>query len=206
MQKLTEYAINVTEYNIDNLKPADYNPRQLTKDQYKQLTDSISAFGFVEPVVVNINTERLNIIISGHQRVKCAKNLGIKKVPCVELDLTLEQERELNVRMNKNTGEWDWDLLANGFDLDELLNWGFKDKDLKIFDDADDDEIEPEIEITAELFESHNYIVLYFDNDLDWQTAEDVFELKPVIRKNKKIGDKGLGRVIEGKKVLKKLL
>jgi|21_taG_2_1085346.scaffolds.fasta_scaffold00149_2 DNA modification methylase len=144
MQKLTEYA-------IDDLNPADYNPRQLTKDQHKQLSDSISAFGFVEPVVVNINTDRLNVIVSGHQRVRCAKGLGIKKVPCVELDLTLEQERELNVRMNKNTGEWDWDLLANGFDLDELLDWGFTEDELKLgIDDEpeerpDDDDI-PEVE------------------------------------------------------------
>ena len=66
--------------------------------------------------------------------------------------------------------------------------------------------IEPEIEITEELFESHNYIMLYFDNELDWQTAKDVFELKTVKRKNQRIGDKGLGRVVKGKDILKKLL
>jgi len=42
-------------------------------------------------------------------------------VPCVEVDLTPEKEKELNVRLNKNTGQWDWDALANHFDVGELL-------------------------------------------------------------------------------------
>ena len=146
MQKLIEYA-------IDDLNPADYNPRQLTIEQHKQLSDSISAFGFVEPVVVNINTDRLNVIVSGHQRVKCAKDMGIKKVPCVELDLTLEQERELNIRMNKNTGEWDWDMLANGFDIDELLDWGFTEDELKLSIDDDEKASPPVDELKKITFE-----------------------------------------------------
>ena len=59
------------------------------------------------------------------------------------------------------------------------------------------------------MFEAHNYILLYFDNELDWQTAQDVFDLKVVERKNKvakNYRDTGLGRVIKGKDVLKKLL
>ena len=69
-----------------------------------------------------------------------------------------------------------------------------------------DEVIEPEIEISPELFESHNYVVLYFDNDLDWQTATEVFDLKTVKRKNERIGDKGLGSVVAGSEILKTLL
>ena len=64
-----------------------------------------------------------------------AKDLDIDKVPCIELSLTYEKERELNVRLNKNTGEWDMDNLANMFDMEELVDWGFDEGDLKIFDD-----------------------------------------------------------------------
>tara|TARA_Y100000593_G_scaffold9824_1_gene17841 strand:+ start:633 stop:1232 length:600 start_codon:yes stop_codon:yes gene_type:complete len=195
----------IIQRDIDSLIFAEYNPRQLTKDQYKHLKDSIQRFGLVDPVIINSNKDRKNIIIGGHQRCKVAKDLDIKKIPCVEIDLTYDKERELNVRLNKNTGEWDMDVLANMFELEELKEIGFTDKELKIFED-DEEEIKPEIEITPELFESHNYVLLYFDNDLDWQTANDVLGLKTMKGKKEKIQSQGIGRVLKGAEVLKKIL
>ena len=195
---------NIIQKPIDDLIFAEYNPRQLSDDQYKHLKDSISRFGLVDPIIINKNKDRKNTIIGGHQRVKVARTMGIDKVPCVEIDLTYDKEKELNVRLNKNTGSWDFDILANTFDIDELIDFGFDEKEL--VGNEKEEVIEPEIEITEELFESHNYIMLYFDNELDWQTAKDVFELKTVKRKNQRIGDKGLGRVVKGKDILKKLL
>lgn len=136
-------------YKISELKFADYNPRTLTKDQHKDLTDSLTRFGFVDPVIININSKRKNIIIGGHQRTKVWKSLGHRSVPCVELDLNLEQEKELNVRLNKNVGSWDHDMLANNFDMDELKEWGFTDKDL--FMKIDDLETEKEEKEKCEL-------------------------------------------------------
>ena len=133
----------IIQRDIESLIFAEYNPRQLTKDQYKHLKDSITRFGLVDPIIVNKNKERKNIIVGGHQRVKVAKDLKIKKVPVLEIDLTYEKERELNVRLNKNTGEWDYDNLANFFDMDELIDWGFDDKELKLFEDDEIDEIIP---------------------------------------------------------------
>ena len=87
---------------IDQLIEAEYNPRQLTKDQYQNIKDSIQRFGIVDPIIINKNKDRKNIIIGGHQRVKIAKRLNMKEVPCLEIDLPYEKERELNVRLNKN--------------------------------------------------------------------------------------------------------
>ena len=126
--------------DIDSLIFAEYNPRQLTKDQYKHLKDSIDRFGLVDPIIVNKNKDRKNIIVGGHQRVKVAKDMNIKEVPVLEVDLTYDRERELNVRLNANTGEWDTDILANMFDIDELQDWGFDDIDLKIDDVKLDEE------------------------------------------------------------------
>ena len=108
--------------NADDLISAEYNPRQLTKDQYKNLRDSIKRFGLVDPIIINSNKERVNIIIGGHQRVKIAKDLKITEIPCIELNLDYEKERELNVRLNKNTGQWNFDELANNFDEQKLLS------------------------------------------------------------------------------------
>jgi len=124
--------MKIVEKNIRDLKQADYNPRQLTEQQHKELVESLEKFGFVDPILINKNKSRKNVIIGGHQRVKVATMLGIAKVPCVELDLSLEKEKELNVRLNKNTGEWDWDMLANNFDTDDLLNWGFIEQELGV--------------------------------------------------------------------------
>ena len=120
---------------INSLIFAEYNPRQLTKDQYQNLKDSISRFGLVDPIIVNSNKERKNIIVGGHQRVKVAKDMDLEFVPVIEVDLSYDKERELNVRLNKNTGEWDMDVLANMFDMDELIDWGFNEKELNIFSD-----------------------------------------------------------------------
>ena len=137
--------------DIDSLIFAEYNPRQLTKEQYKHLKDSIDRFGLVDPIIVNKNKDRKNIIVGGHQRVKVAKDMNIKEVPVIELDLTYDRERELNVRLNANTGEWDTDILANMFNIDDLQDWGFDDIDLKLFEDEEitegltDDDV-PEVE------------------------------------------------------------
>lgn len=148
---LKDNTMKIVTKKIGDLIEAEYNPRQLTKEQFQQITDSIKRFGIVDPIIINKNKQRMNIIVGGHQRVKVAGSLGFKEIPCVEVDLTPEKERELNIRLNKNTGEWNWDELANNFDVSELIDWGFDDKDLAFFDldgmvDGliDDDEV-PEV-------------------------------------------------------------
>ena len=126
--------MNIKEYKPDELIAAEYNPRQLTKDQHKDLTDSIKRFGLVDPLIVNTHKDRMNVLVGGHQRLKIAQELDIKDIPCVEVELNPDQERELNIRLNKNSGEWDYDALANYFDVGELTEWGFTDENLFPFD------------------------------------------------------------------------
>jgi DNA modification methylase len=141
----------IIQRDIDSLIFAEYNPRQLTKDQHQHLKDSIQRFGLVDPILVNKHKDRKDIIIGGHQRVRVAKDLDIDKVPCIELSLPYEKERELNVRLNKNTGEWDMDNLANFFDMEELIDWGFDEDELILPEEepiaglTDDDDV-PEVE------------------------------------------------------------
>ena len=143
--------INIQYYKANDLIMAEYNPRQLTKDQYTQLRDSLTRFGLVDPLIVNKHKDRMNILVGGHQRLKIAKEMGMNDIPCVEVELPYDQEKELNIRLNKNVGEWDYDALANYFDVGELTEWGFSDDDLQFWEDEptegliDDDEI-PEVE------------------------------------------------------------
>ena len=124
--------MKIINKKIDDLNFAEYNPRELTKQQFAELKESVQKFGLVDPIIINKNIERENVIIGGHQRVNICKDLGIQEVPCLELDLPIEKEKELNVRLNKNTGQWNFDLLANWFETDDLLDWGFKDFELGV--------------------------------------------------------------------------
>lgn len=119
--------MQIIDKAISKLKNADYNPRKLSDKQKEDLKKSITEFGEMEPAIINTYLGRENVIISGHQRIKVAKELGKKTWPCIEVSLPIEKEKELNVRMNKNTGEWDWDILSKEFEVEELHDWGFDD-------------------------------------------------------------------------------
>lgn len=126
--------MEVVMRKISELKPAEYNPRQVTEEQAAQIEASLREFGAVDPAIINMHSKRKNRIVGGHQRLRIAsERLGWEEYPCVEVKLTKAKERELNVRLNKNVGEWDWDKLANEFDLPELTDWGFSEKELFAF-------------------------------------------------------------------------
>jgi hypothetical protein len=129
--------MKVIERKINELIPAEYNPRQLSKEQAEQLKASLQRFGAVDPAIVNIHPDRKNIIVGGHQRLKTAQSIGWDTFPCVEVELDRDKERELNIRLNKNTGGWDYDSLANYFEVEELTDWGFTEKELFAFNDDD---------------------------------------------------------------------
>jgi len=133
--------IKIKQRKISELNPAEYNPRQLTDKQYKQLKKSLKTFGCVEPVVINSNPIRKDIIVGGHQRCKVWFDLGNDTIPTVEVELDEAAEMELNVRLNKNTGEFDFDMLSSYFDMEVLKEWGFQDYEfgMTLDDDMTDD-------------------------------------------------------------------
>jgi DNA modification methylase len=113
----------IEKKKISDLIPAPYNPRQSTAKQEKHLKESLEKFGLVEPIIFNKQT---GYIVGGHFRVRELKKLGIKEIECVIVDLNEEDEKELNIRLNANTGSWDWDTLANDWDVVDLEAWGLE--------------------------------------------------------------------------------
>ena len=118
--------MKIEKVKIHELKQAEYNPRKMTTKQYEDLKKSLEKFGCVDPIIINSD----NTIVGGHQRVRIMVELGATKVPVVRVNLSKEDEKELNVRLNKNTGEFDFDIIADNFDIEDLLEWGFKHIDL----------------------------------------------------------------------------
>lgn len=138
---MTGNNLKIVLVKITNLKPAQYNPRKWTESAIAQLTESIKNFGLVDPILANGAKDRHNIVVGGHFRLKVAKDLGIKEVPVVYLDIPDEaKEKELNIRLNKNLGDWDYELLAE-FDESLLADIGFDSEQLdEIFDLTTEDE------------------------------------------------------------------
>jgi len=169
--------IKIKQRKISELNPAEYNPRQLTDKQYKQLKKSLKTFGCVEPVVINSNPMRKDIIVGGHQRCKVWADLGNDTIPTVEVELDESAEMELNVRLNKNTGEFDFDMLANYFDMDSLKDWGFQPYE---FGETFDDIIE---DLDGEEKENKPSIKITFTTYKDLENAE--IEIQELISKYK---------------------
>jgi DNA modification methylase len=122
----------IEKKKISDLIPAPYNPRQSTAKQEKHLKESLQKFGLVEPIIFNKQT---GYIVGGHFRVRELKKLGINEIECVIVDLNEADEKELNIRLNANTGSWDWDTLANDWDVVDLEAWGL---DIPQFDTVEE--------------------------------------------------------------------
>ena len=204
---------------VKDLNPASYNPRQISSKQYKDLKESVKKFGLVDPIIVNKD----NTVIGGHQRLKICKDLKYVDVDCVMLDLSKEEERELNIRLNKNTGDFDMDILANEFDIEELTDWGFKHIDLDINIDkitegnTEDDHI-PEVKESrvklGDVWQLGKHRLMCGDSTkesdveklMNGQKADMVFTDPPyginVVQGNKVGGDKSFGSV-GGVKIVK---
>ena len=193
--------MQIIEKSITEIKPYEKNPRK-NDEAVEYVANSIKEFGFKVPIVIDKN----GVIVAGHTRYKAAQELGIEKLPCIIADdLTEEQVKAFRIADNKvgELAEWDFDLLGEEldgiFDID-MLEFGF-DSD---FDEKEEiKKEEGEVPFSEELLLTHNYIVLYFDNDFDWEVVQDKFGLKQVKDLIPRKGQpKGIGRVINGKKVL----
>lgn len=102
-------SITIEQVPIADLRPDPLNPRRIPEAELELLTRSIREFGFVQPVLARREDQT---VIGGHQRLLAAARLGMKTVPVVYLDLSIEQARVLNLALNKISGEWDEQLLA----------------------------------------------------------------------------------------------
>jgi len=115
--KVQHVAINSIKSNADN-------PRIIKDDKFKKLVKSISEFPQMlelRPIIVDNDM----VILGGNMRHKAAMECGLQMIPIVVADdLTEEQKKEFIIKDNVGFGEWDWDILANDWDADLLLEWG----------------------------------------------------------------------------------
>lgn len=149
---------------LKELKSNEKNPRRLTKEQFSHLEKSLSKFGVCEPIVINTD----NTIIGGHQRVRVLKKMGKKEIEVYVPDEPIDQKDsdELNIRLNKNTGDWDYDILANNWDVGQLVDWGFNEKELAV-------DIQACEENSQKNSDGKTKMVITFSSPEDLQDAEN---------------------------------
>ena len=160
--------MNIVYKKVSELIPYENNPRN-NDEAVDYVAKSIKEFGFKVPVVV----DKDNVVAAGHTRLKACEKLGIDEVPCIVADDLMEDQiKAFRIADNKVSeyAQWDNDKLNM-----ELLDIDIDMSEFGVFDiedgeklDIEDKEEKPEIEFTEVLGEEHNYIVLYFDNDIDW--------------------------------------
>jgi len=109
---------------ISQIKPNPENPRIIKDHKFKQLVESIKSFPQMlelRPIVIDEN----NVVLGGNMRLKACIEAGLTDVPVVQAkDLTDLQKKEFIVKDNVGYGEWDWEDLANSWDVEQITDWG----------------------------------------------------------------------------------
>lgn len=157
---------------IDDVIPYENNPRK-NDEAVDYVAKSIKEFGFKVPIIVDKN----NVIVTGHTRLKAAKQLGLKEVPTIMADdLTEEQIKAFRLADNKVSefANWNFDLL--NFELDDISNinmedFGFSEVNID-WDDVED--------LTEENYEEPQHNMLecpkchHIDRDIHFKKVEGV--------------------------------
>lgn len=109
---------------ISEVKTNPNNPRLIKDDKFKKLVQSIKDFPQmleIRPIVVNEDM----IVLGGNMRLKACKEAGLKEVYIIKAsNLTQEEQKAFIIKDNVGFGEWDWDMLANEWEAEELVEWG----------------------------------------------------------------------------------
>jgi ParB-like chromosome segregation protein Spo0J len=167
---------------IAEVKPNPNNPRQIKDDKFAKLVQSIKDFPEmldIRPIVVNADM----VVLGGNMRFKACKEAGLKEVPIIVAEnLTDEQQKEFIIKDNVSGGEWDWDMLANEWEVEQLDAWGLEVPLGEQIDELEEGE-EILLEQAIQLKPKREYVVIMCDEEnSDWDELKQVLELPMVKR------------------------
>ena len=118
--------------DIKTVKKNPNNPRIIKDDKFLKLVNSIKEFPKmleIRPIVVNADM----IVLGGNMRLKACIEAGLKEVPIIKAnDLTEDEQRQFIIKDNVSGGEWDWEMLSNEWDTEQLEDWGLDVPDFEV--------------------------------------------------------------------------
>lgn len=189
------------------LKDNPANWRTHDQRQREAIREVLDSVGWVQRVIVNKTTGHL---IDGHARRDEAVKRGEKRIPVLFVRLTAAEERRVLALFDPISAAAGVDkarlrAVLEGVSGDSAgLNAMIEDlRKRAAFETAEEEK--PEVQFTEELLEEHNYVVLYFDNSVDWLHLQSVFPLaeRKSLRSDGKFQQIGVGRVVRGIEFLK---
>ena len=131
-------------FKISKIKANPNNPRIIKDENFNKLVQSIKDFPEMleaRPIVVNPDM----VVLGGNMRLKALKEAGVKEAPVYVATWDEIKQKEFIIKDNVGFGEWDWDILANEWDAEELGEWGLEvwqpeqEVDYSILDEEDVD-------------------------------------------------------------------
>jgi len=151
---------------IKDLIPFEYNPRKLSQKDYDLLKKSLEKFDLAEIPVINLD----NKICAGHQRISLLLEVGrgdeYIDVRVPNRMMTEEEFKEYNIKSNKISGDWDFDILSNYFEIENLKDWGFEDFELGIVDEKEKIDVDNYNEKLENYLDNNiRQITLHYSND-----------------------------------------
>lgn len=171
--------MNLVKVKISEVKNNPNNPRVIKDFKYRKLVKSIKESPWMlqyRTIVVNDDM----IVLGGNQRLRACKEAGMKEIYIQKAsELSEEQQRQFIVKDNLSSGEWDWDVLANDWDADELESLGL---DMPFMGDSMSNENEyldqdPDKKLENFLNAEIKRLYLVYDSDL-YEKVVDWFEKK----------------------------
>ena len=168
---------------INELKPNKKNPRWIKDDSFEKLVKSIQDFPeMLEAREIVVNEDY--VILGGNMRYQAALKAGITEVPVKVVDWPEEKQQEFIIKDNISGGEWDWDVLANEWDVELLRDW---DLQLPNWHEVNEGELDNLDDFNDVLVSDDNYHLNI--------TFEDEDKLKEFMGNNNIVLDKNYKRV-----------
>jgi ParB-like chromosome segregation protein Spo0J len=161
---------------ISEVKPNPKNPRIIKDGKFQKLVKSIQEFPDMlnkRPLVVFTDVDNKYVVLGGNMRLKACKEIGLKEIPIIIADeWTEEQKNEFLIKDNVGFGEWNWDSLANEWDVEKLEEWGL---DVPNFNNVDYSEKNEEIDIDS--LDETMTIKLNFTETEYWTVKQQLSEI-----------------------------
>lgn len=123
-------------FDINELKPYEFNPRTISDEKIELLKESILSSGY--NALISIDTDMT--VIAGHQRIHVMKLIGYTSIECriPNKKLTKKQFQKVMIQDNVAFGDWDYAILNNHFEIEEVKEWGVDVPDMNMSDDIKD--------------------------------------------------------------------
>jgi len=198
--------MDAKKVSVETLKEYPNNAR---RGNVSLLVESLKVNGQYRPIVVQKST---NYVLAGNHLLRAVKQIGWEEIEAVFIDCDDEAALKIVLVDNRSNdlGEYNDDLLKGLLqELEDFAGTGYSKADIDDLEKLSgvEQEERPDIEFSLALREENNYLVLVFDNAMDWQAAISTFGLKTVKAWDSRPGFSraGVGRVIQGQPILNRL-